>query len=221
MCTNYRPSARDAIQAMTGTTPPVEAFKPEAYPGYAAPIVRQGKNSDALEAIAATFGLIPPWSKTGKDFRHCYNARIETIDVKPSFKRAWKARQFCVAPMDCFYEPHYGAGKPVRWRIKHTAGQMLLAAGIWEYWKGLDGLWVRSFSLITINADAHPVMRQFHPPDDEKRMLVLLSPTHLDAWLNGSCDDALALAQPLDPDALVAEPAPLPPRASKLEPSLL
>lgn len=28
--------------------------------------------------------------------------------------------------------------------------------------------------MLTINADDHPFMRQFHKPDDEKRMVVIL-----------------------------------------------
>jgi putative SOS response-associated peptidase YedK len=212
MCTNYRPTARDTIQAMLGVAPPEVEFKPEAYPGYAAPIVRRGEGS-ANEAIAATFGLIPPWSKTGKDFRHCYNARIETIALKPSFKHAWRARQFCVAPMDAFYEPNYATGKPIRWRIERKDQAPLFAAGIWEYWKQpATGEWVKSFSLVTINADPHPVMNQFHPPEDEKRMLVLLDASQVDAWMSGSSDDALALAQPMPAECLVATPSPLPPR---------
>jgi hypothetical protein len=42
---------------------------------------------------------------------------------------------------------------------------------------------VVSFTMLTINADSHPVMRRFHRPADEKRTPVVL-PAHLfDAWL--------------------------------------
>ena len=39
---------------------------------------------------------------------------------------------------------------------------------------GKDDQPLASFTMLTINADAHPLMRRFHRPDDEKRMLVLL-----------------------------------------------
>ena len=47
-------------------------------------------------------------------------------------------------------------------------------AGIWTGWRSLDGSIVRSYSMLTINADEHPLMNQFHKPTDEKRMVVIL-----------------------------------------------
>ena len=55
----------------------------------------------------AVFGLIPPWSRDGKNFRQCYNARVETVGEKPSFRQSWKQRHWCVIPADAFFEPSY------------------------------------------------------------------------------------------------------------------
>jgi putative SOS response-associated peptidase YedK len=38
--------------------------------------------------------------------------------------------------------------------------------------------------MLTINADNHPLMRNFHRPEDEKRMVVILAPDYFDAWLS-------------------------------------
>lgn len=46
-------------------------------------------------------------------------------------------------------------------------------AGIWEF-RPQDLL--LSFSMLTINADGHPLMQRFYKPDDEKRMLLILDP---------------------------------------------
>ena len=37
--------------------------------------------------------------------------------------------------------------------------------------------------MLTINADGHELMCQFHKPVDEKRMVVILPPDSYDHWL--------------------------------------
>ena len=59
------------------------------------------------------FGLVPAWANV-KLARSTYNARIETVSTKPSFRAAWKRRQFCAVPLANFFEPNYESGKPVR-----------------------------------------------------------------------------------------------------------
>jgi putative SOS response-associated peptidase YedK len=38
-------------------------------------------------------------------------------------------------------------------------------------------------SMLTVNADDHPLMRNFHRPEDEKRMVVILEEADFDVWL--------------------------------------
>jgi len=40
-----------------------------------------------------------------------------------------------------------------------------------------------SFSMLTVNADEHPVMRQFHKSGDEKRTPVIIQPEQYIRWL--------------------------------------
>ena len=44
--------------------------------------------------------------------------------------------------------------------------------------------------MLTVNADEHPVMRQFHKPGDEKQTPVIIAPELHDKWL--SADPAKA-----------------------------
>jgi hypothetical protein len=37
--------------------------------------------------------------------------------------------------------------------------------------------------MLTVNADEHPVMRQFHRAGDEKRTPVIIQPEHYSRWL--------------------------------------
>jgi putative SOS response-associated peptidase YedK len=209
VCTNDAPTRADRLKAFYDVEVGRTDYVDEAYPGYVAPILRAGDGQ--RRADLAVFGLIPPWSREGKDFRHCYNARSETVAEKPSFRHAWRMRQWCVIPADGVYEPNYETGKPVRWRIEHADASPLSIAGIWEQWKSPGGEWVGSFSMLTINADAHTVMSRFHAPGDEKRSVVLLEHGQVDAWLHASHDQARALLTPFDPQRVRVFSAPRPP----------
>lgn len=61
--------------------------------------------------------------------------------------------------------------------------------------------------MLTINADAHPVMQQFHKPDDEKRMVVILADSAYDAWLQAPSADSRDFLRPFPAEALVTEQA--------------
>lgn len=57
-------------------------------------------------------------------------------------------------------------------------------ASIWDRWTDpTSGEIVTSFSMLTVNADGHPVMGRFHRPGDEKRSVVVLAPEHFQFWL--------------------------------------
>ncbi|WP_426113495.1 SOS response-associated peptidase [Massilia sp. PWRC2] len=222
MCANYTPSRLDAISehrslehALFGLTAlQVAAFDypAEAFPGYRAPILREVHEgptpAGCIEALPAMFGMVPHWADQ-KLARQTYNARSETVASKPSFRNAWKRNQFCVIPADNFYEPCYETGTPVRWRIAGADGQPLAIAGIWEAKAGgADGLPLLSFSMLTINADGHPLMQRFHKPGDEKRMLVLLDGGQVRPWLEGALVNDRAVYQPWPAHRLVAAAAP-------------
>jgi hypothetical protein len=53
--------------------------------------------------------------------------------------------------------------------------------------------------MLTLNADAHPLMCRMHKPDpklgadqQDKRSLVLLEPSAFDQWLAGTVEEARA-----------------------------
>ena len=82
-------------------------------------------------------------------------------------------------------------------------------AGIWEY-RPADQL--LSFSMLTINADGHPLMQRFHKPDDEKRMVMILDPEQYQGRLDGSLVSEEEVYRQYPADLLVAQSYPLPPR---------
>ncbi len=115
----------------------------------------------------------------------------ETIGQLRSYAPSWKTSKLCLVPMRAFFEPNWESGTHVRWRIGMTDERDFAVAGIWREWAEQDGSTSHAFTQITINADAHPVMRRFHRPDDEKRSLVIVPPEEYDAWL-GCRDPELA-----------------------------
>ena len=111
--------------------------------------------------------------------------------------------------MKGFYEHNWETGKAVRWGIKRADGQPLAAASIWEQIVDKEtGEIITSFSMLTINADGHEVMKHFHRPRDEKRSIVVLKNSDYMGWLHADHDEARKLLS-LTPSG-VLESAPRP-----------
>lgn len=184
MCANYRPISKDLLKSFFAVSPPATEYKPESWPGYHAPIIRAGEGGERICELAR-FGLIPYWAQDTAIGRKTYNARSETAADKPSFRHAWRNAQFCLVPMEAFYEPSWESGKAVRWRIELANGDCFAVAALWERWKNRKtGVSELSFSMLTINSDAHPLMRKFHRPNSEKRMIAIVAPEKYDEWLH-------------------------------------
>jgi putative SOS response-associated peptidase YedK len=228
MCTNYTPSSRDRLRATRlGVAHLPEADWPrEVYPGYEAPILVRGgapgQHDLAPRCLLARFGLVPRWSRDAahaKELsRHTTNARSETASVKPSFRSPWRERHWALAPMENFFEPCWETGRAVRWRMDRVDGNLFAAAGLLERW--LDPASGEIITLLTVNADAHPLMARMHRPGDEKRMPVLLTPGDFEAWLHATDEQAHALVRSMPAVPLVGQPAPreLPPRTAPRAP---
>lgn len=202
MCANYKTA--NSVRKLLLSGERLEAGT-EVYPGGTGWIVA---NVEPGEMRSATFGLLPHWAKP-QLARSTYNARSETIAEKPSFRSAWRQRQLCVIPAQCIYEPSYECGKPVRWRIERVDGRSFGIAGLWErvMKDSATSLW--SFTMITISAAEHPLMKRFHDPADEKRSVVILDDDDWDAWLMArTVDEAQSMLKPFDPDIMQTNPDP-------------
>lgn len=194
MCTNFTPTKRvQWVKETLGVDIPA-GFPDESYPGFAAPVVVKSHQSGRIACGLARFGLIPSWAKDDKISRHTYNARSETVSEKPSYRAAWRNRQFGLVLCDNFYEPNYESGKAVRWKIERADHEPFAIACLWDRWTEPEsGQLVVSFSMLTVNADAHPVMNQFHKPGDEKRTPVIIGAELHQRWLSATVDEAQSL----------------------------
>lgn len=237
MCTNYIPSARDHIASLPGLAPvhmpaPDEGWPVETFPGYAAPIVTAGHalgqashlpddaELEGVQCTVARFGLVPRWCRDARQAttvsRGTYNARSETVGSKPSFRAAWLERRFALAPMQQFFEPcweqaHQHGNRAVRWRLGRADGAPFAAAALHERWVDPDsGELVNSFSLLTVNADGHPLLGRMHRPGDEKRMLVIVPPQRYLQWLTATVAEAAGFMNRTPAHELTGAPAEVP-----------
>lgn len=128
------------------------------------------------------WGLIPSWSRDPSMGARMINARAETLAEKPSFRAAFRHRR-CLVPADGFFEWRRDREKsPFRIRMKE--GRPFAMAGIWEQWKGEDGLPVNTFSVVTTTPNR--LMAEIHD-----RMPVILRREEEQEWLFGSSPELL------------------------------
>ncbi len=78
--------------------------------------------------------------------------------------------------------------------------------GLWSSWKSPKGETMYSDTMLTINAQDHALMRLFHKPADEKRMVVVLLPERYQSWLEAPPEHSMALMQQAPTEVLVAIP---------------
>lgn len=212
MCSHYDPQIDpQRLKAHFGVDDLPLGLKSSLWPGYHGPFVRKREFADIgdsaapfRELLVGSFGLIPHWSNDATIARRTYNARSETVHEKPSYRDAWRHAQHCIIPAEAIYEPDWRSGKAVPTRIVRADGQPMGIAGLWSTWRNPSGEMVHSYTMLTINANDHRVMRQFHKPDDEKRMVVILDDQDFDAWLQAPANDSQAFLRQYPADGLLA-----------------
>lgn len=212
MCSNFepiRPQHANWVNQHFGCDLPNTTWRPEAYPTYPAPFIYLDNGKPRCEL--AQFGLVPHWAKDIKKFGlKTYNARTETVHEKPSYRSAWKERRFGLVLTESFYEPNWETGKAVRWRIKRADAEPLAIASIWERFVDREtGEIIFSFSMLTVNATGHEVMKHFHKPEDEKRSVVVLNENEYQLWLHANQDEAKSMLNLAPSGFLMSEAASL------------
>ncbi len=208
MCSNFQPiKNHHAIWIKThfDCDLPSDDWRPESYPTYPAPFIylQDGKPKCEL----AQFGLVPTWAQDKKKYGlRTYNARSETVHEKPSYRTAWRERRFGFGPVEQFYEPNWETGKAQRWGIRRADGLPAGIASIWERFIDKEtGEVFFSFSMLTINADGHSVMKHFHKPEDEKRSVVVLKNDQYLPWLSADTNQARGMLKLANEGFLTSE----------------
>lgn len=180
-----------------------EQWPRQLFPRSPGPFIRRARDAVDYERelVVGQWALVPWFSKTAKLPYATVNARGEELEAKASYKHPWARGQRCIIPAASFDEPNWESGKNVWWRFSRADGMPWGIAGLWNTWVDkASGEVVESYTMLTLNADVHPLMNRMHKPDpkvgpdqQDKRSLVLLEPGNFDQWLAGTIEEAQAL----------------------------
>lgn len=228
MCHHYQAEKRrQLLEKRFGLMLPPDWEPPPGglhiYPTQFAPIIRRpperGSGDEAVpdfEMVEARFGMLPHFARDESYGDRTYNARSETVAKKPSFKDAWAAARHCIVPCTAIYEPDWRSGEHVPTRFTPTDGGMFGIAGLWGPWKTPEGDWINTFTMLTLNADDHPVFKHMHRPDprrppdmQDKRMLVFIPDGLYEAWLDAPAANSAEFIRQYPAELFVAMPEPV------------
>ena len=180
----------ELIRSLFGTvgTTPNLAPNWNVAPTQDAMVIRRHPETGVRRLDLLRWGLIPSWTKDIKAARKPINARSETAGSSGMFKAALASRR-CLVPMDAFYEWQTLPDGKQPYAIARADGTPLVLAGLWEGWRSPDGEVVRTFAIMT--TDANATMHELHD-----RMPVVLEPQAWAVWLGESAEDASDLMRP-------------------------
>lgn len=173
----------------------------EVFPRKPGPFIRRARDGDGAELVIGQWGLIPWFAKTPTLTYSTNNARSEELTQKATFKDPWRYGKRCIIPALSFDEPCWETGRNVWWRFGRADGQPWGLAGLWNAWTDkATGEIHESYTMLTINADEHPLMSRMHKPDpklapdqQDKRSVIPVASSDIDLWLNGSLEEAARL----------------------------
>ena len=167
-------------------------------PSMRAPVV---PNLERPVVTLCRWGLIPQWAKDQAIGNRLINARAETVADKPAFRQAVRKRR-CLILANGFYEWKREEKGKTPYYIELSSNRPAAFAGLWEQWQGPEGGALKTFAVITTEANA--LMAPIH-----NRMPVILPPETFARWLAPEPVDPKSLSDLLVPYAatdLVAFP---------------
>ena len=154
--------------------------------GFAFPLVPVVTNKEMDSIHLYHWGLIPHWAKDKELRKNTLNARIETIEEKPSFRSYVKNR--CLVLIDGFYEyqwqdPKGKVKKP--FLMTMPDGEPFALGGLFSVWTDrVTGELVPTFTILT--TEANEQMAIIH--NTKKRMPLILTKENEREWLEGKLD---------------------------------
>lgn len=201
VCNRYFQPPRERINFFRILEVPAGYRGADVYPRGSGSFLRKHPSGDGMELVLGQWGLVPYFAKSKKLTYSTNNARVEGVATASSYKLPWARSQRCIIPVDVFWEPCWETGTNEYWRFRRADGAPWGLAGLWDRWVDRNsGEIVESYSMLTQNADRHPLMRRMHKPDpqlppdqQDKRSVVTLEPNEFEQWLQGSIEEATAL----------------------------
>ena len=186
------PAAVASLFNASGPTPNA-APRWNVAPTQDALVVRFNPETRTRHLDSLRWGLVPRWAKDVSIGSRMINARGESLAEKPAFRDAFAKRR-AIVPVDGFYEWRTVEGTRTKqaYAVALTNGDPMALAGLWEGWRAPDGTILRSFTIVTTDANAK--LAALH-----ERMPVVLHPDAWPLWLG---------EEPAGDPALLLKPAP-------------
>ncbi|NEM89821.1 SOS response-associated peptidase [Galbitalea soli] len=131
---------------------------------------------------SARWGLVPGWAASPTQSAPLFNARVETVQQKPSFEKAFAHRR-AVIPASGYYEWETRADGTVAQFIHAPGHELLLFAGLYEWWKNTEApegspeRWLLSATILTCPSTGG--LAELH-----ERMPVFLDADLVETWLD-------------------------------------
>lgn len=137
------------------------------------------------------WGLIPHWAREREGKLHLFNARMETLSQKPSFRDSFRTRR-CIIPAAGFYEWQQQGEQKQPFYIQRRDREPLALAGLWDRWSDpATGETIESCTIVT--APANSQLQAIH-----ERMPAILEAEHFDLWLDPAFRETHVLHDILD-----------------------
>ncbi len=169
-------------------------------PTQSVPVIRSdGDGQRVLEAYR--WGLVPSYSNDISIGYRMINARAETLDSKPTFRRLLPSRRIGIVA-DGFYEWKKEGKEKQPYRFTLRSREPFVFAGLYDEWESPeDGKMMRSCTIITTtpNELAAPIHDRMPVILDEPRLTSWLRPEPLESELK-------EILIPLDADQMQVYP---------------
>ncbi len=202
MCGRYAIIQTEQVaQRFAVKNPPEQPLKTNynAAPGQNLPVITHHQTGNQIEIMH--WGLIPAWAKSQHVGYRMINAKAETLDQKPTWKRLFH-RQRCIVPVSGFYEWKKAGDHKIPYYI-HLPGQNIFSlAGLYDSWHDKDGNELKSYTIITTkpNKTVAPI---------HNRMPAILESKDEANWLDSPIDEPgflESLLRPYDDKQIEAYP---------------
>ncbi len=160
-----------------------ETIQPSIYNGFEfpkTPIIID-KEPNVIQHF--NWGLLPSWTKDINFRTNTLNAKIETLNEKPSFKPYLVQR--CLIIADGFFEWQWldvkGKNKQ-QYKISLTSNEAFAFAGLYNNWiNTTTNETINTYTIIT--TEANELMSEIH--NSKKRMPLILNPNDEQDFLSG------------------------------------
>lgn len=156
-------------------------LKGEIYPGTNIPVIVKDKEK-TLDFYRWGFNI-------KSTSREIINARIETVDEKPTFRKAF-CNNRCIIPASAFFEWRTNGKNNTKYKISIKDRRFLSLAGIYESFT--DKNHKTYFGVVILTRPASDEMSKIH-----HRMPVFIKKEDVDSWLYDSSLDILKAKEDL------------------------